>query len=200
MRIRKLLSVGATCLVVLLLMTPGLTAQQTQVKPGGADVTVTIKVADEDLQAAVAEALRHNTFTFPYLIDVSAIDQKVELQGKVDTELAKARVERVAMQVEGVKAIDNRVTIDPNLWEKSDPEIKENVHKEMVWSPLVPERKIAIQVADGVVTLHGEVKDLCAVQSATANAIQGGAKKVVNKLTIKPHPNLNLPSPWLSLR
>jgi len=198
MRIRKLLSVGA-CLAVLSLMTTGLKAQPAPAAKQG-EVQVTIKLADEDLQAAVAEALRHHPFTFAYRIDVSAIDQKVELRGKVDTELAKTRIEQVASQVEGVKNIDSHLTIDPNLWEKSDLKIKEDVHKEMVWSPLVPERKVAIQVADGVVTLHGEVKDLRAIQSATVNAIQGGAKKVINKLTIKPHPNLNLPSPWLSLR
>jgi osmotically-inducible protein OsmY len=198
MRIRKLLSVGATCLVVLLLMTPALTAQQAPAKPGG--VTVTIKVADQDLQAAVAEALRHNTFTFPYFIDVSVVDQKAELRGKVDTELAKARVEQIARQVEGVKAVDNHVTIDPNLFAKTDLDIYNDVKQEMVWSPLVPEQKIIVQVLDGVVTLHGEVKDLRAVQSATANAIQGGAKKVINKLTIKPNPNIILPSPWRSLR
>lgn len=200
MRIRRLLSTGATCLVALLSMTPALSAQQTQVKPGGTDVTVTIKVADEDLQAAVAEALRHNVFSFPYFIDVTALDQKVELRGQVDNEMAKARVERIAMQVEGVKAVDNHVTIDPNLFAKTDLQIYNDVHQEFVWSPLVPERKIIVQVADGVVTLHGEVKDLWAVQAATANAIQGGAKKVVNKLTIKPNPNIILPSPWLSLR
>ena len=198
MRIRKLCSVGAACLVVLLLFTSGLAAQQTQLEQG--DVQVTIKLAGEDVEAAVSEALRHDTFTFPYFLDVAATGEKVELRGKVDTEIAKARVERVASRVEGVKTVDNRVTIDPNLWEKSDLEIKENVQKEMDWSPLVPSQKVIVQVADGIVILHGEVKDLRAVQSATANAVQGGAKKVVNNLKVKPHVNVTLGSPWRSLR
>lgn len=165
-----------------------------------AQIEVTVKLADEELQAAVVDALRNDTFTFPYVLIVSAADGKVTLRGKVDTEIAKARVEQVVAAVGGVTDIENLLTLNPNLFAKTDLQIKRAVEEELAWSPLVRNRQIIVQVADGVVTLHGEVKDLCAWHSASANALQGGAKKVVNKLTIKPSPNMSLPSPWLSLR
>lgn len=230
MKIRMACSMVTTCLVAWLLAAPGLAAPAEEpavpveksvvpvekpvappvvpveksvapvekTEPG--DVQVTVRLANQELEAAVFEALRHDTFTFPYDIAVSATDGKVGLRGKVDTEAAKVRVERIASEIAGVASVDNRMTIDPNLFAKTDRMIKQDVETELNWSPLVRVQKVIVQVADGIVTLHGEVIDLQAFQSATANSVQGGAKKVVNMLTIKPNPNIILPSPWLSLR
>ena len=200
MRIRRTFGVAAACLAGWLLVASGLAAQEQAAEVEQGDVQVTVKLADKDLETAVFKTLRHDPFTFPYIIAISATDQKVTLRGKIDTEAAKARVEQIVAGVPGVKDIENRLTINPNLFDKNDVQIKRAVETELEWSPLVRNRQIIVQVADGVATLHGEVKDRRARQSATANAVQGGAKKVVNKLTIKPSPNIILPSPWVSLR
>ena len=44
---------------------------------------------------------------------------------------------------------------------------------------------IRVIVRDGVVTLRGSVEDQNAFDAATANALEGGAKKVVNLLTVE---------------
>lgn len=169
-------------------------------QPAPGSVEVTVQAPDEDLAAAVELTLRHDPFTFIYRLGVSAADGAVTLTGKVESEFAKKRVELTAARIQGVKAVRNLLVIDPKLFVKPDWQIKEDVQSEFVWSPLVPAHKISVQVADGVVTLRGEVADLEAVQSAMANAFQGGAKKVVNELTLKPHVNLGLGSPWRALR
>jgi osmotically-inducible protein OsmY len=199
MKIRTSDVMTAACLAAILLSTVRLaTAQQPAAGPG--PLQVTIKLADTEVEAAVREALRADPFVYPYPIAVSVADGSADLTGRVDTSLAKSRAGQVVSAVTGVKTVRNHLTIDPNLWHKSDAQIHEDVVQEFIWSPLVPADKIVVQVAEGVVTLHGEVNDLEAVHSATANAIQGGAKRVVNKLTIKPHPNITLGSPWRSLR
>ncbi len=162
-------------------------------------VRVSVQLPESDLATAVQLTLRNDPYTFPYMLGVTAVDGVVTVTGKVESEFSKKRVELVAARVEGVKSVRNNVTIDPKLFAKPDWQIKEDIQSEFVWSPLVPANKVGIQVADGVVTLRGEVPDLEAVQAATANAIQGGAKKVDNKLTIKPHVNLTLGSPWRTL-
>lgn len=212
MKIRKAFVMMAACLVAAIVLAPlGLWAQETPAEAPApppavapvpappsapAGVEVTVEHAETDLAAVVSETLRHDPFAFPYFLKVTEAGGKITLRGKVDTETSRARVELVVSKVPGVTEIDNRVTIDPNLFLKTDRDIKDSVEKEFIWSPLVPKQAIIVQVADGIVTLHGEVKDLRAVHAASANARQGGAKKVVNKLTIKPSPNGALASPW----
>ncbi len=168
--------------------------------PPPADIVITIHSPDVELAEAVQLTLRHDAYAFPYLIRVAATDGTVILQGKVDSELAQRRVEQVAASVAGVKQVRNQVTIDPSIFVKPDWKIKEDIEAELVWSPLVPANAVAVQVADGVATLRGEVRDLEAKHAALANAIQGGARRVENLLTLKPHVNRALGSPWRSLR
>lgn len=156
--------------------------------------------ADYVLSETVQLTLRHDPYTFPYQIRVSAHEGVVTLRGVVESEFSKKRVEWTAAKVEGVKAIRNLLHVEPGVIAKPDWLIKEDVERELIWSPLVPARAISVQVADGVVYLRGEVPDLDAVYSAISNAYQAGAKKVRSYLTVKPHVNRNLGSPWRALR
>jgi osmotically-inducible protein OsmY len=75
---------------------------------------------------------------------------------------------------------------DPHYMDnKHDLRIKMDVKWELAMSPFVDADFIHVTVRDGVVTLKGSVEDQSAFDAATANAIEGGAKKVVNLLTIE---------------
>lgn len=158
------------------------------------------KSADELLAEAVQLTLRHDPYTFPYRISVGAADGVVTLRGLVESEFSKKRVERTAARVEGVKAIRNLLEVQSGVVAKPDWLLKEDVERELIWSPLVPGWAVSVQVADGVVILRGEVPNLDAAYSAISNAYQAGAKKVRSYLTVKPHVNRNLGSPWRALR
>ncbi|MDW8036446.1 MAG: BON domain-containing protein [Thermoguttaceae bacterium] len=161
--------------------------------------TVSAKPPDQLLCEALQLTLRHDPYTFPYQISVSVADGVVTLRGVVESEFSKKRVERTAARVEGVKSIRNLIEVQPGAVFKPDWLLKEDVERELLWSPLVPSRMVSVQVADGVVYLRGEVPDLDAIYSAIANAYQAGAKKVRSYLRVKPHVNRNLGSPWRSL-
>jgi osmotically-inducible protein OsmY len=77
-------------------------------------------------------------------------------------------------------------SLDPHYIEsKHDLRIKLDVKWELSMSPYVDADHIRVIVRDGVVTLRGSVEDQSAFDAATANALEGGAKKVVNLLTIE---------------
>jgi osmotically-inducible protein OsmY len=75
---------------------------------------------------------------------------------------------------------------DPHyLDNKHDLRIRLDVKWELSMSPYVDADHIKVTVRDGVVTLKGSVEDQSAFDAATSNAIEGGAKKVINLLTIE---------------
>jgi len=76
--------------------------------------------------------------------------------------------------------------LDPHyLKNKHDMRIKLDVKWELSMSPFVDADHIHVVVRDGVVTLRGSVEDQSAFDAATENAIEGGATKVINLLTIQ---------------
>ena len=76
--------------------------------------------------------------------------------------------------------------LDPHYVDnKHDLRIKLDVKWELSMSPFVDADHIHVTVRDGVVTLRGTVEDQSAFDAATANATEGGAKKVINLLTIE---------------
>ena len=76
--------------------------------------------------------------------------------------------------------------LDPHyLDNKHDLRIKMDVKWELSMSPFVDADHIHVTVRDGVVTLKGTVEDQRAFDAATQNATEGGAKKVINLLTIE---------------
>ncbi|HPP52795.1 MAG TPA: BON domain-containing protein, partial [Thermoguttaceae bacterium] len=96
------------------------------------------KSADELLAEAVQLTLRHDPYTYPYRISVGAADGVVTLRGVVESAFSKKRVERTAARVEGVKAIRNLLEVQSGAVAKPDWLLKEDVERELTWSPLVP--------------------------------------------------------------
>jgi len=75
---------------------------------------------------------------------------------------------------------------DPHYMDnKQDLRIKMDVKWELAMSPFVDNDHIHVTVRDGVVTLKGQVDSQYEFDAATQNAIEGGAKKVINLLTIQ---------------
>jgi osmotically-inducible protein OsmY len=75
---------------------------------------------------------------------------------------------------------------DPHYMDnKQDLRIKMDVKWELAMSPFVDNDHIHVTVRDGVVTLKGQVDSQYEFDTATQNAIEGGAKKVINLLTIQ---------------
>ena len=76
--------------------------------------------------------------------------------------------------------------LDPHyLDNKRDLQLKMDVKWSLGLSPWIDIDHLHVIVRDGVVTLRGVVEDSSAVEAATRIASEGGAKKVINLLTIQ---------------
>lgn len=74
-----------------------------------------------------------------------------------------------------------------NTFLKSDHQIQESVQDELSWTPDVDDAGIGVAVADGVVTLSGEVDDYAERLAANKAAFRiSGVTTVVNDVVIHP--------------
>jgi osmotically-inducible protein OsmY len=158
--------------------------------------------ADDVLKIRVFLALLANPWVDHFNIEISPIDGWVYLAGRATTSFAKKEAERVAEGVMGVTRVINHITFADGWSWKADQEIREDVKSELFWSPFVDEDQVNVTVFDGVVTLNGNVGTWSERKSAEDNAYEGGAKKVINNLTVThriygPYDNTLLHSPYL---
>jgi osmotically-inducible protein OsmY len=94
----------------------------------------------------------------------------------------------VASTVKGVVDVINNLRVMQNWTPIDDWEIKQNIEKELWWSPFVDETDLSVTVADGTATLVGVVDTLRERRAATENAFEGGARRVRNHLKVRHGP------------
>jgi len=140
--------------------------------------------ADNVLEERVAQAFRDNPWLNHLSIQINALTGWVYLYGEVTTSFAKKEAELVAEGVKGVTRVINYITYTDEWSWKADQEIREDVKSELFWSPFVDEDQVNVTVFDGVVTLNGNVETWSEREAAEQNAREGGAKKVINNLTV----------------
>jgi osmotically-inducible protein OsmY len=170
-------------------------------------------ISDDTIISDLKTALALNTTTESYEIDVEVEDGIATLKGTVDSYLEKNEATDIASRTNGVIVVRNKLeveypemsyysyTYDP-LWNVSvyygyntlgeptwpavsDAEIIEEIEDEFFWSPFVDSDDINIAAKFGEITLTGNVEDYNEFRAATENAYEGGAKDVINKLTVK---------------
>lgn len=169
--------------------------------------------SDEQLEEQVAERLAWNPRVQEYDINVKVKNGVVTLDGTVNSYHEKAEADDVAARVYGVVEVENKLNVNDDIsgyaedpyidesWEmynyewyyvphrgatnKSDWEIKEDVHDEFFWSPFVDGSDITVKVDDGIVTLEGTVENMGERMRAAENALEAGASAVDNDLKVK---------------
>jgi len=139
---------------------------------------------DDVLKNRVMLALLVNPWVDHLNIEINAIDGWVYLSGYASSSFAKKEAEQAVEGVKGVSKVINNI-IYPDKWAwKADQEIREDVKSELFWSPFVDKDQVNVRVFNGVVTLNGTVETLSEQKAAEDNAYEGGAKKVINNLTV----------------
>jgi osmotically-inducible protein OsmY len=109
-RPKPLMRVGVLALAVLVAgcdAQPGLDAQVAQ------EVVAMRADPDAALAEKVKKALGLETGSMHYGVEVTAHDGHVELWGTVDSSGARRRLELTASGVVGVRAVENRLQVDP---------------------------------------------------------------------------------------
>jgi osmotically-inducible protein OsmY len=164
-------------------------------------------VPDEEITAAVRDALLVDPIVERYEIDVSVVNGKVYLSGMIDSKYEKRRAEETVARQLGVVEVQNNLLTE-YLWEpKSDWAIREDIETKFRWNPFIDPNDITVTVVDGYVTLTGQVDMFLESKLAVENAFEGGARTVDNDLEVRfdyglPQPGYHYeapywPDPWL---
>jgi osmotically-inducible protein OsmY len=141
--------------------------------------------ADADLARDVRAVLARNPYVHQHEIDVTVNNHLVVLRGTVDSEYEKKIAEDAVARVRGIAAVVNNLKLNREWEPKDDWEIRQDIKDELMWSPYVDEDDIVVSVSEGVATLTGEVDTLRDRHIATENALEGGAKRVRNRLKVR---------------
>jgi osmotically-inducible protein OsmY len=149
----------------------------------------TITRTDEDLQRDVLDELRWEPQVDPTELGVIVKDGVVTLTGWVDTYLKRMAAQEAAHRVRGVKAVANEIeTRLASTAERGDTDLAAAAVRALEWDAEVPIAQIDLTVAQGWITLKGEV-DWQYQRRAAERVIRrlSGVKGVANHLVVKPH-------------
>ncbi len=149
---------------------------------------------DEAIRNDIIRALSINPVVEQYDIDVKAYNGRVYLDGRVNSTFEREQVEDIAARQRGVIEVVNLLEISDWEWH-SDWEIKEEIQSEFFWSPFVDGDGIEVTVEDGVATLQGEVDTPGEHESAIENAYEGGARRVISRLSVEYTPDYDVFTP-----
>lgn len=117
----------------------------------------------------------------------------VTLTGKVDSKVDKALAQELVESLDGVKSVDNKLTVlsnknaddDSVMTALMDSKVETVVKTKLLVESEVNGTDIEVEVTEGTVVLTGEVQSDSEKQLAVAIAKNtNDVKKVVNKLTV----------------
>lgn len=111
---------------------------------------------DDAIRAAVEDRLVADGLIDPERVAIRVRDGVVELDGEIDRLLVKARAGALAEAVKGVRAVSNRLRVQP-LRPVPDARIAERIANSLRLDPATAREDVQIQVDAGRVTLTGRV-------------------------------------------
>jgi osmotically-inducible protein OsmY len=145
------------------------------------------------LQHDVQEELEWEPSVDASKIGVAAIDTGiVTLTGTVATYAEKVTAERAAKRVSGVRVVANDIEVRLiGSMKRTDTDIAQAVLRALEWDIAVPHEKIKARVADGWVTLEGEVA-LQFQRAAAENSVRrlSGVRGVTNQIRLQVRPSV----------
>jgi osmotically-inducible protein OsmY len=151
--------------------------------------TATATRTDEQIQREILEELKWDARVQPNEIGVVVKDGVATLTGRVESFVKRWAAEEAAHRVRGVKAVANEIEVRlPGSAERTDADIAAAATRALEWDAAVPIDKIDVTVAQGVVTLRGEVEWQYQREDAE-RAVRRltGVRGVINLINVRPH-------------
>lgn len=123
----------------------------------------------------------------------------VTLTGVVDSASEKKLAENLIKDISGVQGINNRLVVETsstysvkqnneainsNSQIKTDKQIQKNLQNQIYLSFKLDSNKVFVTVENGTVTLTGTAESTDARDLAERKALQAGAERIINDLTI----------------
>lgn len=113
---------------------------------------------DDRLQRRIWEELEWEPDLDTVGVRVEVTDCMARLMGTVRNYPAKLAVERAADRVSGLQNVSNELVVEPEPGDqRADGDLQEAVEQALAASVLVPPAAVRARVADGVITLYGQV-------------------------------------------
>jgi osmotically-inducible protein OsmY len=107
------------------------------------------------ITSAIHSVMEKDSRLSPNQIEVASLKGIVKLDGRALTEDEKGLAEEIAMQIPGVKGIENDIEVLPAI--DSDSELQDQTRTELIENPLLHIRELDVEARNGVVTLNGVV-------------------------------------------
>ncbi len=109
---------------------------------------------DSDIAQAALTALKWNTTVPAAKISVSVSDGWVTLKGQVPWHYQRAAAARAVRDLTGVRGVTNSTTLEPHV---TIADVRSKIEAALTRSAEVDARRIDVLIADGKVTLSGNV-------------------------------------------
>jgi hyperosmotically inducible protein len=167
--------------------------------------TTALFAAERSAEAVAArqEGQIWTTYTLsPFLraneIEVSVVDGKATLTGTVEEDVSKDLAEQLALGVEGIRSVDNRIEVKADYVPArestrrtyaervDDASVSAAVRSKLAWSQTLNDRRTQVSTKAGRVTLNGEVDSGADRDHAQRLAASTrGVSSVDNRLRVK---------------
>lgn len=139
---------------------------------------------DEQISSALRDALSRDPRLKAAKLDPKVVGGVVTLSGEVRSQKAKLAAESLARHTVGVNGIHDEIQVKASK-PIDDKELAARIESSIAADPLLDAKSIQVAVADGKVTLSGQVPTLfeSAETVDVADAVEG-VKSVSNQLTV----------------
>ena len=143
---------------------------------------------DEELREAVLLELEWDTRVDEAGVDVEVTQRAVVLTGRVSSWATRIAAQEAAQRVAEIRDVVNELEVvlgvDAGL---PDSELARAARSALDWDVFIPKTRIRVSVADGVLTLEGEV-DHWPQRDDADKAVRNiqGVRRLYNKIRVKP--------------
>ncbi|MGI5214554.1 BON domain-containing protein [Plantactinospora sp. CA-290183] len=150
--------------------------------------TTTMVRSDVDIQRDLLAELEWEARVESGGIGVSVRSGIATLTGRVDSYAEKWAAERTAHRIRGVRALANDIEVRlPGAHERADPDIATAASRALEWDAFVPTDQVQVTVANGWVTLRGEVERGFERRAAERDVRRlTGVRGVTNLVAVRP--------------
>ena len=145
-------------------------------------------------EGSIWTAFALNRHLNPFNLDIDVEDGKAALSGKVESEVQKELAEQVALSIEGIDSVDNRIEVSsetvegdaPSMVQRlEDASLAATVKSKLLWNSNTRGLDIQVKSETGNITLSGQAQTPAAKELAGQLAANtDGVREVFNHLSI----------------
>ncbi|HEY1027765.1 MAG TPA: BON domain-containing protein [Pseudomonas sp.] len=145
-------------------------------------------------EGSIWTAFALNRHLNPFKLDIEVEDGKARLSGQVESDVQKELAEQVALSIDGIESVDNRIEVagesaagdPPGLVQRlDDASLAATVKSKLLWNSNTRGLDIRVRAENGAVTLSGHAQTPAAKELAGQLATNtDGVREVFNHLSI----------------